>query len=63
MNITALNGNELTITDLPIATMMRADNYRRYRVTAPNDRDLYCFKYWEDISQKLLYKYGINSDL
>jgi hypothetical protein len=53
MNITDLNGKEIIVTDLPIA-IMQADDYRHYRVCNPAEHDLYLYKYWEDVYQKLL---------
>jgi hypothetical protein len=53
MEIADLEGKEITVTDLPIA-LMQADDYRYYRVSNPSEHDLYLYKYWEDIYQKLL---------
>ncbi|MCR8557370.1 hypothetical protein KXD93_06940 [Mucilaginibacter sp. BJC16-A38] len=62
MNITDLNGKEIIVTDLPIA-IMQADDYRHYRVSHPAEHDLYLYKYWKDVYQKLLLlDTEINSD-
>jgi hypothetical protein len=53
MKITDLDGKEITVTDLPMA-ILQADDYRHYRVSEPTGHDLYLYKYWEDIYQKLL---------
>jgi hypothetical protein len=53
MEIADLEGKEITVTDLPIA-LMQTDDYRYYRVSNPSEHDLYLYKYWEDIYQKLL---------
>jgi hypothetical protein len=53
MTVIDLDGNEITVTDLPLA-MMQADDYRHYRVQAPSSYQLHLYKYWEDFYQKLL---------
>lgn len=53
MKITDLEGVEITVLDLHLA-ILQADDYRHYRVTEPTEYQLYLFKYWEDVYQKLL---------
>jgi hypothetical protein len=53
MTITDLNGKEITVTDLRLA-ILQADDYRHYRVNEPSEYQLYLYKYWEDVYQKLL---------
>ncbi|WDF79043.1 hypothetical protein PQ469_03360 [Mucilaginibacter sp. KACC 22773] len=53
MKIIDLDGKEIIVTDLPIA-VLQADDFRHYRVSKPSEYDLYLYKYWEDIYQKLL---------
>jgi len=53
MKITDLEGKEITVTDLRLA-ILQADDYRHYRVSEPSEYQLYLYKYWEDVYQKLL---------
>jgi hypothetical protein len=53
LKIIDLNGVGLEIDNLQLA-IMKADDYRHYRVSAPAEHDWYVYKYWEDIYQKLL---------
>ncbi len=53
MTITDLDGKEITVTDVQLA-LLQADDYRHYRVNEPSEYQLYLYKYWEDVYQKLL---------
>jgi hypothetical protein len=53
MTITDLDGKEMTVTDLHLA-IIQADDYRHYWVSEPSPYQLYLYKYWEDVYQKLL---------
>ena len=58
MKIIDLDGKERAVTDLALA-LMQVDDYRHYRVSDPSAHQLYLYKYWEDIYQKLL---SLNSE-
>ena len=53
MKITDLDGREIAVEDLRLA-ILQADDYRHYRVSEPSEYQLYLYKYWEDVYQKLL---------
>jgi len=53
MKITDLDGKEIAVEDLRLA-ILQADDYRHYRVSEPSEYQLYLYKYWEDVYQKLL---------
>ncbi|MCQ6958410.1 hypothetical protein [Mucilaginibacter aquariorum] len=53
MKIKDLDGKEIAVADLALA-LMQADDYRHYRLSNPSPHQLYLYKYWEDIYQKLL---------
>jgi hypothetical protein len=53
MTIIDLDGKDITVTDLQLA-ILQADDYRHYRVDEPSEYQVYLYKYWEDVYQKLL---------
>jgi hypothetical protein len=53
MTVKGLDGNEITVTDLPLA-IIQANDYRHYRVNVPTSYQWHLYKYWEDFYQKLL---------
>jgi hypothetical protein len=53
MTIIDLDGKEITVTDLQLA-ILQADDYRHYRVNVLSEYQVYLYKYWEDVYQKLL---------
>lgn len=52
LTIVDLDGKAVEVTGLALA-VMQADDFRHYRVAQPTGYQLYLYRYWEDMYQKL----------